>query len=188
MTTRSALSSTCPWMPRASGHEGRGARGGDLARIHALFPWRRLRQRVEPATSPVRRWAGLHQVIASVTEPFCDHCNRIRITADGQPGPASSPSTSTTSGPPAVGATDEESAASSSRRLEEGGRPQDQPAGLRQTGSVHVRHWRMTATFASPDRGAGRRAGRDRRKVRPAEPTAYTSAETGRRRSWTIRV
>ena len=23
-------------------------------------------------------------VIASVTEPFCDHCNRVRITADGQ--------------------------------------------------------------------------------------------------------
>jgi cyclic pyranopterin phosphate synthase len=22
-------------------------------------------------------------VIASVTEPFCDHCNRVRITADG---------------------------------------------------------------------------------------------------------
>ena len=38
----------------------------------------------EPAT--VYRFAdgrGSIGVIASVTEPFCDHCNRIRITADG---------------------------------------------------------------------------------------------------------
>jgi len=39
----------------------------------------------EPAT--VHRFAdgrGSIGIIASVTEPFCDHCNRIRITADGQ--------------------------------------------------------------------------------------------------------
>jgi cyclic pyranopterin phosphate synthase len=39
----------------------------------------------EPAT--VHRFAdgrGSIGVIASVTEPFCEHCNRIRITADGQ--------------------------------------------------------------------------------------------------------
>jgi cyclic pyranopterin phosphate synthase len=38
----------------------------------------------EPAT--VHRFAdgcGSIGVIASVTEPFCDHCNRVRLTADG---------------------------------------------------------------------------------------------------------
>lgn len=57
-----------------------------LARIHAVFPLVPARDNgTEPAT--VYRFAdgrGSIGVIASVTEPFCDSCNRIRITADGQ--------------------------------------------------------------------------------------------------------
>jgi cyclic pyranopterin phosphate synthase len=56
-----------------------------LDRIHAAFPLTRERgSGCEPAT--VYRFAdgrGSIGVIASVTEPFCDHCNRVRITADG---------------------------------------------------------------------------------------------------------
>lgn len=45
---------------------------------------------VGPADAgPAARWrwtdgAGEIGLIGSVTEPFCDHCNRIRITADGK--------------------------------------------------------------------------------------------------------
>ncbi len=57
-----------------------------LARIHAAFPLAPANGNgSEPAT--VYRFAdgqGSIGVIASVTEPFCDSCNRIRITADGQ--------------------------------------------------------------------------------------------------------
>ena len=56
-----------------------------LARIDAAYPLRRESGNgSEPAT--VYRFAdgrGSVGVIASVTEPFCDHCNRVRITADG---------------------------------------------------------------------------------------------------------
>jgi cyclic pyranopterin phosphate synthase len=55
------------------------------ARIHAVFPLSPASGNgSEPAT--VYRFAdgrGSIGVIASVTEPFCDHCNRVRITADG---------------------------------------------------------------------------------------------------------
>ena len=57
-----------------------------LARIHEAFPLAPAHGNgSEPAT--VYRFAdgrGSIGVIASVTEPFCDSCNRIRITADGQ--------------------------------------------------------------------------------------------------------
>jgi cyclic pyranopterin phosphate synthase len=56
-----------------------------LERIHAVYPLARDHGNgSEPAT--VYRFAdgrGSIGVIASVTEPFCDHCNRVRITADG---------------------------------------------------------------------------------------------------------
>jgi GTP 3',8-cyclase len=56
------------------------------ARIDAVFPLSPASGNgSEPAT--VCRFAdgrGSIGVIASVTEPFCDHCNRVRITADGQ--------------------------------------------------------------------------------------------------------
>jgi cyclic pyranopterin phosphate synthase len=57
-----------------------------LARIHETFPLAPAGGNgSEPAT--VYRFAdgrGAIGIIASVTEPFCDSCNRIRITADGQ--------------------------------------------------------------------------------------------------------
>ena len=57
-----------------------------LARIHEVFPVAPANGHgTEPAT--VYRFAdgrGSIGIIASVTEPFCDSCNRIRITADGQ--------------------------------------------------------------------------------------------------------
>ena len=42
-----------------------------------------------PATDPLRLYryrdgCGSVGVIASVTRPFCGHCDRIRLTADGQ--------------------------------------------------------------------------------------------------------
>ncbi len=56
------------------------------ARIDALFPLSPANANgSEPAT--VHGFAdgrGSIGVIASVTEPFCDHCNRVRLTADGQ--------------------------------------------------------------------------------------------------------
>jgi len=57
-----------------------------LARIHAAYPLAPAGGNGgEPAT--VYRFLdgqGSIGVIASVTEPFCDSCNRVRITADGQ--------------------------------------------------------------------------------------------------------
>ena len=57
-----------------------------LARIHAIHPLTPADGNGgEPAT--VYRFLdgqGSIGVIASVTEPFCESCNRIRITADGQ--------------------------------------------------------------------------------------------------------
>jgi cyclic pyranopterin phosphate synthase len=56
-----------------------------LARIDAAFPLIAVQHGVEPATS--YRFAdgerGGVGVIGSVTEPFCDTCNRLRLTADG---------------------------------------------------------------------------------------------------------
>jgi len=68
---------------------------------HALVPGRDLRERVEavfpllPAPdqdphAPSRDWVfadgapGVMGFIDSVTAPFCDSCNRIRLTADGK--------------------------------------------------------------------------------------------------------
>jgi cyclic pyranopterin phosphate synthase len=54
--------------------------------IEEAFPLTPLERGVQPATS----WAfsdgspGTVGVIPSVSEPFCDHCNRLRLTADGQ--------------------------------------------------------------------------------------------------------
>jgi len=57
-----------------------------LARIHEVSPLIPASgDGAEPAT--LYRFADGHGsigVIASVTEPFCDRCNRIRVTADGQ--------------------------------------------------------------------------------------------------------
>jgi cyclic pyranopterin phosphate synthase len=58
-----------------------------LRRLQARFPLR-----PQPSDNPAetaRRWAfadgrGEVGVIAPVTEPFCGHCNRLRLTADGK--------------------------------------------------------------------------------------------------------
>jgi cyclic pyranopterin phosphate synthase len=56
-----------------------------LDRIGDVFPLEAERHGNEPATS--YRFAdgtpGRVGVIASVTEPFCDTCNRLRLTAEG---------------------------------------------------------------------------------------------------------
>ena len=56
------------------------------ARVHAAFPLLPAAPNgSEPATE--HRFAderGSIGIIASVTEPFCEHCNRVRLTADGQ--------------------------------------------------------------------------------------------------------
>lgn len=57
-----------------------------LERLRAKFPLERIKgERAETA----RRWqvAGSEAefgIIAPVTEPFCGHCNRLRLTADGK--------------------------------------------------------------------------------------------------------
>jgi len=57
-----------------------------LARIAAAYPLTRTDEGPHPATA--YRFAdgspGSVGFISSVTEPFCDTCNRVRLTADGQ--------------------------------------------------------------------------------------------------------
>jgi GTP 3',8-cyclase len=56
-----------------------------IACINAVFPL----ERAQHGTEPAARWSyvdgiGDVGVIASVTEPFCGDCDRVRITAEGQ--------------------------------------------------------------------------------------------------------
>jgi GTP 3',8-cyclase len=58
-----------------------------LARLQAAFDLRPVASSNRSETA--RRWAfadgrGEIGIIAPVTEPFCGHCNRIRLTADGK--------------------------------------------------------------------------------------------------------
>src|SRR5437762_10807150 len=58
-----------------------------LERLHARFVLRPVTSVNKSETS--RRWAfadgrGEIGIIAPVTEPFCGHCNRLRLTADGK--------------------------------------------------------------------------------------------------------
>jgi cyclic pyranopterin phosphate synthase len=57
-----------------------------LAAIDEVFPLAAQNHGAEPATSYgfADGSPGRIGVIASVTEPFCDTCNRLRITAEGQ--------------------------------------------------------------------------------------------------------
>lgn len=57
-----------------------------LERIHAVYPLKRLGEDNEPATSYAFADGepGGIGVISSVTEPFCDSCNRLRLTAEGE--------------------------------------------------------------------------------------------------------
>ncbi|MCA1727763.1 MAG: GTP 3',8-cyclase MoaA, partial [Actinobacteria bacterium] len=57
-----------------------------IARIAAAYPLTRLDEGPQPATT-FRFTDGAPGgvgFISSVTEPFCDTCNRVRLTADGQ--------------------------------------------------------------------------------------------------------
>ncbi|MHB8513371.1 MAG: GTP 3',8-cyclase MoaA family protein, partial [Actinomycetota bacterium] len=56
-----------------------------LDKINAVYPLRRKEHGPEPATVYVFEDGapGSVGVIPSVTEPFCNSCNRIRITAEG---------------------------------------------------------------------------------------------------------
>jgi GTP 3',8-cyclase len=58
-----------------------------LAQIHAEFPIEPARVTDPSAPATLYRYLdgrGTVGVIASVTRPFCGHCDRIRLTADGQ--------------------------------------------------------------------------------------------------------
>jgi cyclic pyranopterin phosphate synthase len=78
------------YMPLDAQHEWERAKvvpsASVLEAIDAVFPLIQEGPDHEPATS--FRFAdgapGGIGVIASVTEPFCDSCNRLRVTAEGQ--------------------------------------------------------------------------------------------------------
>jgi cyclic pyranopterin phosphate synthase len=78
------------YMPLDAEHAWERAKVVPAARIldaiGAVFPLAGETHGVEPATT--YRFAdgapGSIGVIASVTEPFCDTCNRLRLTAEGQ--------------------------------------------------------------------------------------------------------
>jgi cyclic pyranopterin phosphate synthase len=58
-----------------------------LEQIHAAFPLEPVRVTDPSAPATLYRYRdgnGTVGVIASVTRPFCGHCDRIRLTADGQ--------------------------------------------------------------------------------------------------------
>jgi cyclic pyranopterin phosphate synthase len=58
-----------------------------LDRVDAVFPLERdaAAGETEPATTyRYRDGGGDVGVIPSVTEPFCDHCDRVRVTAEGK--------------------------------------------------------------------------------------------------------
>ncbi len=58
-----------------------------LARLDAAFPLEPARVEDPSAPASLHRYRdgrGRVGVIASVTRPFCGHCDRIRLTADGQ--------------------------------------------------------------------------------------------------------
>jgi cyclic pyranopterin phosphate synthase len=57
-----------------------------IERIDAVFPLERVApDHVEPAERYLfRDGVGDVGVIASVSEPFCDNCDRVRVTAEGQ--------------------------------------------------------------------------------------------------------
>src|SRR5207245_8013246 len=58
-----------------------------LERLHTRFELRPVAD--QNVSSTAKRWAFADSaaeigVIAPVSEPFCGHCNRIRLTADGK--------------------------------------------------------------------------------------------------------
>ncbi len=79
------------WMPLDFGHTWERWKlvpaDEILARLNAAFPLAPARVTDPSAPAALYRYrdgAGSVGVIASVTRPFCGHCDRIRLTADGQ--------------------------------------------------------------------------------------------------------
>ena len=86
--SRSASSSSCRSTPTAAWADARRRRPGRDRRPHR----RRVPARAGAGAGRARRptagatatGGGTVGVIASVTEPFCGDCDRVRLTADGQ--------------------------------------------------------------------------------------------------------
>jgi cyclic pyranopterin phosphate synthase len=79
------------WMPLDFGHTWERTKlvpaAEILEQLHAEFPLEAMRATDPSAPATVYRYLdgrGSVGVIASVTRPFCGHCDRIRLTADGQ--------------------------------------------------------------------------------------------------------
>jgi cyclic pyranopterin phosphate synthase len=81
------------WMPLDGGGEWSGDRvvpaAEIVAAIDAVFPLEEVHPEGGRDAAPAERWRyrdGLGDVgvIASVTRPFCEACDRIRLTAEGQ--------------------------------------------------------------------------------------------------------
>jgi cyclic pyranopterin phosphate synthase len=79
------------WMPLDFGHTWERTKlvpaAEILDQLHAAFPLEPARVTDPSAPATVYRYMdgrGSVGVIASVTRPFCGHCDRIRLTADGQ--------------------------------------------------------------------------------------------------------
>jgi cyclic pyranopterin phosphate synthase len=79
------------WMPLDFGHSWSREKlvpaAEILRQIDAQFPVEPARQADPSAPATLYRYRdgqGSVGVIASVTRPFCGHCDRIRLTADGQ--------------------------------------------------------------------------------------------------------
>lgn len=79
------------WMPLDFQHEWKRERlvpaDEILAALNAAFPLEPARVDDPSAPATLYRYldgGGTVGVIASVTRPFCGHCDRIRLTADGQ--------------------------------------------------------------------------------------------------------
>ncbi len=79
------------WMPLDFGHgwsrEKLVPAAEILEQIHAAFPLEPVPGADPSAPATLYRYLdgrGTVGVIASVTRPFCGHCDRIRLTADGQ--------------------------------------------------------------------------------------------------------
>ena len=77
------------WMPLDGGdawtNEQVVTQAEILEQIHAVFPVEPIARGTEPAERfRYRDGQGEVGVIPSVTRPFCEQCDRIRLTADGQ--------------------------------------------------------------------------------------------------------
>ena len=135
--TRSGSSSTCR---STREHEWERAKvvpsaqdpRGDRRRLPAGRPKATAPSRRRATGSPTARRAAIG-VIASVTEPFCDTCNRLRMTAEGQVRACLFALEETDlRGPLRAGASDDELVAPDPReRVAQVVGPPDQPSGLR---------------------------------------------------------